>query len=293
MMRRIAAYNIARYGPAWSGSIPANEREALAKHLHVVCLPSPIDMSGSFLRLLRERAAEIPDLGWIALDPLGRFLFRGEDGRLLRFVDGEYAAAVTDFCAELAAATGACVTPVHHMRRAARQALREGGDAARAVRADPYGSELLLSFARFSLGLEPIAKAADHEALHLGIGRTWLRLVVGKSNHGDPDVMVIAERSGGAVRLVDMRAVPLEQPDPPAGLGISETPASLGFVVGEMVSVTKVTKALLRTDTNPNDRQRAKGDKLLHAWADRGWARPQGTAWRVIALGDTEAAPNA
>jgi len=287
ILRRILACQALRYGDDWASRVTVEERAQLAKYVHVVCLPAPVEMNGMFLRLLRERAREVPDLAWIALDPLGRFLCRDEDGRMLRFVDGEYAAQVTDFIADLAETTGACVTPGVHMTRASRRAQREGGEAARGVRADPYGSELLLSFARFSLGLEPITSAGDLDALRLGTDRTWMRLGLGKSNYGDSDVTVIAERVRGAVRLVNMSAVGLGSATDATDGPVKRTPGELGFVVSELATKSGIAKKLFGTTSKPSERQQDHGDRLAHQWAARGWVKPGdgGRGWRILALG--------
>lgn len=152
LLRRIIAYRALRAGDDWQGSIDSAERALLARNLHLIALPAPVEMDRLFVRLIAERARHLDGPAWIALDPLGRFLFRDSDGRVLRFIEGEYAVLVSDLCAELAERTGACVSPVHHMRRAARQALHEGGEAAEIhahhrCGGDRCGVRLLLQYA--------------------------------------------------------------------------------------------------------------------------------------------------
>src|SRR5208337_1264983 len=98
---------------------------------------------------------------------------------------------------------------------------------------------------------EPVTSAGDLDALRLGTGRTWLRLGLGKSNYGDRDVTVVAEREGGAVRLVDMRNLPLGAAGD-ADVPVEKTPGELGLLVGQSVSVRAVTMKLLNTTTNPS-----------------------------------------
>jgi len=282
MLRRIIACNAARYGSVWEGSIGPDELELFDRHLQLVCLPVSVEADERFLRLLIERARQVPDIGWIIIDPLGRFLFRDPDGSLPKFIAGEYAAAVTNFSAELAQETGACVTPVAHMSAAGRRASKEGGETGRSVVGVPYGSELLLSWARFSLGLEDI-KGNDLEDLGLSPGRNWLRVALGKANYGDTDIQVIFERIGGAVRPVD---IGLAMPS----TGYEEMPAEkspgeMSFFVGEDVTVTRVAKALTGKDTNPNGRQRTRGERLLRLWASRGWVEAKGSKWRIKSTG--------
>ncbi|HME69059.1 MAG TPA: hypothetical protein VKM54_04240 [Myxococcota bacterium] len=56
----------------------------------------------------------MPDLAWIAIDPIGTFFFRDDDGRAMPFVSGEYGIKVGNVAAQIAEATGASVTPVVH-----------------------------------------------------------------------------------------------------------------------------------------------------------------------------------
>jgi len=176
------------------------------------------------------------------------------------------------------------------LTRASRRAQREGGEAARAVRGDPYGTEYLRNSARFSIGLEPLATASDLGALRLGPERTWLRLANSKSNYGETDVEIILERVRGAVQIVDMSTLdigrtqdPVEDPSAP----VRKTPGQLGFIVGETVTKSGIARRLSGLDCRPNDRQQEQGDRLAHQWAARGWVKPGdgGRGWKILALG--------
>jgi len=276
------------YGERWEGGVDPSEDEALATFLHVICLPAAVcEFDPLFLRLLIARAREVPELAWIALDPLGAFLFRDDDGRAMSLIAPEYGQKVGNVAAQIAEATGACVTPVAHMTRASRRSQHEGGEAARAVRADPFGTEFLRNGARFLIGLEPVATANDLQTLRLGTERTWLRLATGKSNYGETDIEIILERVAGAVRIADMSAPEFGRPDFEAlDAPIEKTPGDLGFVVGETVSKTTIARKLMGTGSKPNSRQQERADRLARQWAKRGWARPDGSrGWRILALG--------
>src|SRR5271157_3886418 len=122
------------YGERWEGGVDPSEDEALATFLHVICLPAAVcEFDPLFLRLLIARAREVPELAWIALDPLGAFLFRDDDGRAMSLIAPEYGQKVGNVAAQIAEATGACVTPVAHMTRASRRSQHEGGEAAREI----------------------------------------------------------------------------------------------------------------------------------------------------------------
>ena len=159
---------------------------------------------------------------------------------------------------------------------------------AQGVRADPYGSELLLSFARFAVGVEPINSTLDRMTLRLGRDQNWLRLAVGKSNSGPTDVQVIFERVDGAVEFVDMSLLPLgaEDEDAPEAPP-NRTPANLGFAVGETVTKSAIAKKLfgLGPTTKPNARQQDQGDRLARVWHRFGWANASGTGWKIVANG--------
>ncbi len=289
MRRRILAFHALRQGAAFADGIRPDERSELARLVHVAAIGGEArgaELDREFLEGLVTRAARVPELALVILDPLGRFLVRDDEGRALRFIEGEWAAAVSEFSAELATRTGACVLLVHHVSKASRAAAREGGDAAAGARGEGFGSTLLGAFARFSLSVERIRKEQELTALRLAPDLSWLRIAPGKSNYGDSGLALIAEQVAGAVRFADMGAMPLEVahedtlPD--------RTPAELGLMPGETVSASEIARKLCGQSGNPSARQIGRARETARAWAARSLVRPIGGSWKILSPSSTE-----